>query len=142
MTKRYTLDDLCKAIGVSVNEANAKPIAKIGAGVAKAKLNRYAAFPEFCLRMVLPKPVTEFKFHPDRRWRMDHAWPEHRVYLEIQGGIFTNGRHSRGAAMIKEWEKVNTASAMGWRILYCQPSALMTGAMAETIRTALNYQRT
>ena len=112
---------------------------KLPARVKVPASARYAAFPAFCVRMGLPVPVAEFRFHPVRKWRFDHAWPEHRVYLEVQGGIFTNGRHSRGAAMLKEWEKINTASGMGYRVLYCQPRDLMTTATVVAIRAALNY---
>jgi hypothetical protein len=85
----------------------------------------------------IPEPVYEYRFHPTRKWRMDLAWPEQKVYLEVQGGVFTNGRHSRGAAMLKEWEKINTASSMGWRVLYCQPSELCMMGTAEFIKKAL-----
>ena len=90
----------------------------------------------------IPEPVFEYRFHPVRKWRMDLAWLEQRVFIEVQGGIFVQGRHSRGAAMLKEWEKINTASGMGWRVLYCQPKDLCTMETAEYIRTALEYERT
>ncbi len=57
--------------------------------------------------------------------------------VEVQGGIFIQGRHSRGAALLKEWEKLNTAAILGWRILYCQPQDLLKKEMAETIKQAL-----
>jgi hypothetical protein len=31
----------------------------------------------------LPDPVTEYRFHPTRRWRMDFAWPAHQVAVEL-----------------------------------------------------------
>ena len=78
----------------------------------------------------LPAPIDEFRFAPPRRWRFDYAWPEHSLALEIQGGIWIGGRHSRGAALIKEWEKLNTAAELGWRVVYCQPK---DSAKPETI---------
>ena len=88
----------------------------------------------------IPEPTYEHVFHPTRKWRMDLAWPEQKVFLEVQGGIFTNGRHARGAAMLKEFEKINTASSMGWRVLYCQPSDLCMMKTVEVIRAALEYK--
>ena len=88
----------------------------------------------------LPKPTFELRFHPVRRWRFDLAWEDQKVALEVQGGIWTNGRHSRGAAMLKEWEKLNTAAGMGWRILYCQPSDLLMSETILAIREALDYK--
>ena len=79
----------------------------------------------------LPKPVFEHRFHPVRRWRFDVAFLDSKVALEIQGGIFTHGRHVRGAALLKEWEKLNTAAGIGWRVLFCQPKDVCS---SETIR--------
>ena len=87
----------------------------------------------------LPRPVFEYCFHPTRKWRLDIAWPEERVVLEVQGGIFIQGRHSRGAALLKEWEKLNTLAGMGWRVLYCQPKDVCTGAMVEVIAQTLSW---
>lgn len=72
----------------------------------------------------VPRPVMEFTFALPRRWRFDAAWLEARVALEIQGGLFVAGRHSRGAALLKEHEKLNAAAAMGWRVLYYTPGTL------------------
>ena len=44
----------------------------------------------------MPGYNKEFSFHPERRWRFDYAWPALKVALEIHGGVFTNGRHTRG----------------------------------------------
>src|ERR1019366_1704186 len=82
------------------------------------------------------KPTPEFRFDPKRRWRFDYAWPDFKVALEVQGGIFIQGRHSRGAALLKEWEKLNRAAELGWRILYCQPDNLLkTATLAQLKRT-------
>lgn len=87
----------------------------------------------------LPVPAPEYRFHPARKWRFDYAWLGQKVALEVQGGVFSQGRHTRGASLLQEWIKLNTAAAMGWRIIYCQPSDLMTAQTAEFIRQALNF---
>jgi hypothetical protein len=88
----------------------------------------------------LPVVVPEYRFHPTRRWRFDFAWPFEQVALEVQGGIFVRGRHSRGAALLAEWVKLNTAATMGWRILYCQPRDLLTEQTVSLLRAALQSQ--
>lgn len=85
----------------------------------------------------LPPPNFEWRFHPTRKWSLDIAWPEQRLCLEVQGGIFIQGRHSRGAAMLKEWEKLNTLATMGWRVLYCQPNDVCTNETVEMIESCL-----
>ena len=88
----------------------------------------------------IPAPVAEHRFHPIRKWRFDFAWPDQLLAIEIQGGIFNNGRHSSGAAMLKEWEKLNTAAGMGWRLLYTQPGDCHKAVTLDAIRTALMGQ--
>ncbi len=34
----------------------------------------------------LPDPEPEYIFHPTRKWRLDRAWPQHRVAVELEGG--------------------------------------------------------
>ena len=84
------------------------------------------------------EPVAELQFAPDRKWRFDFAWPHKKVALEVQGGLFVNGRHSRGAALMKEHEKLNRAAAMGWRVLYCVPQDLCTTDTIATVKEALD----
>jgi very-short-patch-repair endonuclease len=64
-----------------------------------------------------PPPEREHKFHPERRWRFDFAWPQIGLAIEIQGGTFVGGRHSRGPAQHSEYDKHNAAVALGWRVL-------------------------
>lgn len=59
------------------------------------------------------------------------------VAVEIQGGIWTRGRHTRGAALKLEWEKLNTAAVMGWRILYVQPADVCGLQFVNLLKRAL-----
>jgi hypothetical protein len=98
--------------------------------------------------MGIPEPYYEYEFCPERKWRFDISWPftellnggkiSGYVALEVQGGIWRGGRHTNGAALLKEWEKLNTAAALGWRILYCQPTELCMNDTAQFIKQALN----
>ncbi len=64
-----------------------------------------------------PDPVREYTFHPTRKWRFDFAWPDRKLALEAEGGVFINGGHSRGAAYTKDTEKYNQAIVLGWKVL-------------------------
>lgn len=77
----------------------------------------------------LPAPVPEHRFAPPRRWRFDLAWVERKVALEIEGGIFVAGRHSRGAGMLADMEKYNEATLRGWRVYRCTPEQATSGAV-------------
>lgn len=79
------------------------------------------------------RPVVEHRFHPVRKWRFDFAWPEHRVALEVEGGVWTGGRHTRGSGFVKDVEKYNAAGRLGWIVLRCVPSDLLKRATAELV---------
>lgn len=96
-------------------------------------------FARLCTTQGLPAPVAEFRFHPTRRWRFDRAWPAHRVALEIDGGVWTGGRHTRGGGWHKDTEKLNTAASMGWRVLRCTPETLHDLALVALLRAALTF---
>ncbi len=65
----------------------------------------------------LPLPVKEHKFHSVRKWRFDLAWIEQKLAVEVEGGIWTYGRHNRAASFIKDMEKYNEACLLGWNLL-------------------------
>jgi len=85
----------------------------------------------------LPAPVREFRFHPTRKWRFDYAWPSRFIALEVEGGIFIQGRHSRGAGMLKDMEKYNAAALMGWRVFKTTPSKLRSKETLAMLAIAL-----
>jgi hypothetical protein len=81
--------------------------------------------------------VFEYRFHDKRLWRFDLCWPDRKVAVEVQGGIFAGGRHNRGAALVKEHEKLNHASAMGYKVLFVQPKDLCLVSTVELVRMAM-----
>jgi hypothetical protein len=85
----------------------------------------------------LPEPVPELRFHPTRKWRFDYAWPEWLVALEVDGGVWTRGRHTRGAGWLKDTEKLNEAAARGWRLLRTTPDQLCSAATLRVLTLAL-----
>ena len=85
----------------------------------------------------LPLPVAEYRFAPPRRWRADYAWPDHRVALEVEGGVWTGGRHTRGAGFLRDVEKYNELAARGWRLLRTTPSGLHDLETIALIRRTL-----
>lgn len=66
----------------------------------------------------MPRPIREFEFTVDRKWRFDFAWPHVRVAIEIEGGVskYKPGRHLRAEGFQGDLDKYNIGSAYGWRI--------------------------
>jgi hypothetical protein len=54
----------------------------------------------------------EYKFHPTRKWRFDY-FHSSGVAIELEGGIYTGGRHTRGSGFLKDMEKYNDAASRG-----------------------------
>jgi very-short-patch-repair endonuclease len=61
-------------------------------------------------------PLYEYRFHPVRKWRFDYAWPAQKVAIEFDGGVWARGRHNRPGGYIKDCEKKNEATFMGWKV--------------------------
>ncbi|MEM4203152.1 MAG: hypothetical protein QXS54_03685 [Candidatus Methanomethylicaceae archaeon] len=83
----------------------------------------------------IPAPEREYYFDPPRKWRFDYAWPERKVAVEIEGGVWTYGRHNRAATFIKDLEKYNRAVELGWRVLRYTPQQLSLVDTYEQIAT-------
>lgn len=64
-----------------------------------------------------PEPRTQYHFHPTRKWRFDYAFPDAKIAIEVEGGTWINGGHSRGGGQLKDREKFNAAGLLGWRVL-------------------------
>jgi len=94
-------------------------------------------FGAVCKALKIPEPVAEHRFHPSRKWRFDYAWPDAKVALEVEGGAWTRGRHTRGAGFVKDLEKYSEATASGWRVLRVTPDQLLTPDTFDLIRRTL-----
>ena len=62
-------------------------------------------------------PVRELRFAPPRLFRFDFAWPELKVAVEIEGGLYGKSRHTTVGGFNKDCEKYNLAVENGWRVL-------------------------
>lgn len=90
-----------------------------------------------CRALKLPEPVREHRFHPDRRWRLDFSWPDVKLAAECEGGIWTNGAHSRGAHFTSDAEKYAFAVLLGWRVLRFTTDQISAGWAAAVTSAAL-----
>ena len=50
-------------------------------------------------------------------WRFDIAITLHLIAIELDGAVFTLGRHSRGLGVISDMDKINAATINGWRVI-------------------------
>lgn len=81
--------------------------------------------------------AQEWPFASGRRWRFDFAILRPKIAIEIDGAVWTNGRHNRGSGYVKELEKFNMASLLGWRVFHFLPSQVLDGSAIAFIRRVL-----
>lgn len=81
----------------------------------------------------LPPPKRQWQFALPRKWSVDFGWPERGVILEVEGGTFKNGRHSRGKGMRNDAEKYNTATLLGHRVFRVTVDMIEDGTAYELI---------
>lgn len=78
------------------------------------------------LEASFPEIEWEFEvfFHPTRRWQFDLSNKEHKIAIEIEGGIFIGGAHGSISGILRDVEKYNEATALGWRIIRAVPTKI------------------
>lgn len=106
--------------------------------------HRATTIVRLCEEAGISLPIAEWKFHPNRKWKLDLAFLAYRIGIEIDGGIWskgedgkTGGRHTRGAGWLKDQEKLNAAAIMGWRVLHYTPEQFAKDGWIEDVRQAL-----
>ena len=103
----------------------------------------------------VPAFEREVRFAPPRKWRFDFSWtwdaiddwavehrkwdllPEgiHALAIEIEGAVWTQGRHTRGAGFERDLEKLNEATLRGWVVLRVTTGQVANGeALALVLR--------
>ena len=81
----------------------------------------------------------EFHFKSDRLWRFDYAVPVTndgkilKIAIECEGGVWNNGRHTRGKGFIGDMEKYNEAAADRWTLIRRTPDNLCTSETIDLI---------
>ncbi len=75
----------------------------------------------------------EFKFHPTRKWRADFHLKGRKILVEVEGGIWSNGRHTRGKGYLGDLEKYNEATMMGYQVIRFSTEQVKSGKAIEQI---------
>lgn len=84
-----------------------------------------------------PEPEREVRFHPSRRWRLDLAWPGLSLAVEVHGGVYARGRHTRGKGFERDREKMNEAQLSGWIVLEFSTGQIKSDACLDQLKRAL-----
>ena len=82
-----------------------------------------------------PTLTPEYKFHPDRQWRADYCHEPTRTLIELEGGTWAGGRHTRGKGYAEDCAKYLAAVVTGYAVVR------LTGEMitADNVRVLLDF---
>jgi very-short-patch-repair endonuclease len=83
-------------------------------------------------RAKMLNPVREYKFC-DRGWRFDFAFPGIALAIEIEGGTWSGGRHSRGSGFEADCAKYNRAAMLGWKVLRYSTEMVQNGTAIHQV---------
>jgi very-short-patch-repair endonuclease len=84
-----------------------------------------------------PEPLAEQRLIEGRRYSCDLVWPEQRLVVEVQGGVWLRrGGHSGGKAQIDDMEKLNLLQLAGYRVLQVTPQQVTSGVLSALLSRA------
>lgn len=92
------------------------------------------------VQLSLPTPRREFEFHPRRKFRADFAWPSYGLIVEVDGGVWSDGRHTRGEGYTRDCEKQAEAVLLGYQYLRFTPAQVESGYAAGVIERILKQR--
>lgn len=98
---------------------------------------RYHTFEALLRTFGVLAPEREHVFYPGRKWRADYCWPQHKLAVEIDGGVFMRGgggRHNHPGGFKKDQEKRNAYAMLGYRVMTFRPEEARNGKAAQLVR--------
>ena len=90
----------------------------------------------------LPTPIKHCKFHPTRKWEFDYAWPDSKVAVEVEGGIWRKGggAHSNPSNILRDIEKYNAAQELNWKVYRVTTDEVKKGVALQSVIKWLKKQ--
>lgn len=85
---------------------------------------------------VIPIPKREVKLIPNRKYRFDFVWEKEKIAVEIEGGIWMRygGAHSRPWGILRDMEKSNYATRLGYQVYRFSTKDVKTGDAIRFIK--------
>ncbi len=80
-----------------------------------------------------PELEKEVRFDPDRQWRADYVHRATMTILEIDGGVYSQGRHVRPGGFVEDCFKLNSAALHGYRVIRIATGMANTAYLQQII---------
>ena len=88
-----------------------------------------------CYEFLLPDAAHVYA--KGRGWKCDFAWPDRRLIVEVEGGVYTQGRHTRPSGFVNDIEKYNALTEAGWKVLRFSRREVKSGEALNVIERVL-----
>jgi very-short-patch-repair endonuclease len=90
----------------------------------------------------MPAPIREFWFAKSikRKWAADLAYPDKMILIEVEGGLYTRGRHVRAVGYENDCEKYNWAQLLGYKVYRFTPGQIKSGDALTIILYAMGTE--
>lgn len=105
----------------------------------------------------LPDPQREYRFCVEavgagagirrrlkeaglKDWRLDFYWVDQKLAVEVEGGGWTEGRHTRGSGFAEDLRKYHVAMGMGITVYRCDGALVRSGDAVELIGRLLEVK--
>ena len=82
----------------------------------------------------------EVQFDPERKWKADFGI-DPMILVEVEGGAYSGGRHSRGKGFEADCLKYARATLLGYRVFRFSPYQVHSGLAIDTILDAVEKWR-
>ena len=103
----------------------------------------------------LPEPLwgdKEHRFHPERRWRFDFAWPDYKLAVELEGGTYSHGkqkdgkqlksRHLTPTGFYNDCHKYAEAAILGWLVIRADAKMVKNQEALRLTARAIQFRKT
>jgi hypothetical protein len=139
MTKYTTAADITGsdeflALNPGLRQKPAKPADKTEARKLWEKLEREdfaRKFESAWQRCGGPELETEYQFYSERGWAADYRVG--RWLIELDGGVFSGGRHTRALGYIEDCMKLNKAAMLGYQVIRIPTGCATDNYVSEII---------
>lgn len=81
------------------------------------------------------EPVREYRFDDVRRFRFDFCWPDLKIAVEVEGGIWKAKSGHSGAGYLSDCQKYNLATAQGWKLFRYPVNLIKSGEAVAELET-------
>jgi hypothetical protein len=68
--------------------------------------------------------VKEYKFCKERKWKIDYYLPDLNAAIEVEGGVWSGGRHINPKGFLNDIDKYNAMTLQGIKLLRYTPDQL------------------